>query len=134
MRRSHLPSSPEPSGEIDLTPMLDVVFIMLIFFIVTATFIREPGIDVNRPIALTGEAVKNQNILIAIAANGQVWMDKVQLQEHQIRLQIERMRAENPKGAVVIQADAESTAEKVAMVIDAAKKAGVSSISLATSE
>ena len=114
--------------------MLDVVFIMLIFFIVTATFIKEPGIDVNRPIALTGEAIVNQNILIAISENNEIWMDKTLLKEHQIRAQIEKLRAENPKGGVVIQADAKSTADKVALVIDAAKQAGVTEISLATTE
>ena len=132
MRRSRLPKTSEPDGEIDLTPMLDVVFIMLIFFIVTATFIKEPGIDVNRPIAITGMAVVNQNILIAISADNEIWMDKIKLDDHQVRSKIESLRAQNPKGAVVIQADAKSTAEKVALVIDAAKQAGVTRISLAT--
>ena len=112
--------------------MLDVVFIMLIFFIVTATFIREPGVDIIRPEAVTAVSVKNQNILIAITADGDIWMDKTQLEEHQIRSRIEKLRAEKPNGAVVIQADEDSTAEKVALVIDAAKKAGASDISLAT--
>ncbi len=133
MSRPSLIKTEEPSAEINLTPMLDVVFIMLIFFIVTATFIKEPGVDVQRPIAVTGQAVTNQNILIAITENNTIWFDKTELQEHQLRSVIEKMHAENPKGALVIQADAKSTAEKVALVIDAAKKAGVLDISLATS-
>ena len=132
MRKASLVKQEEVSGEIDLTPMLDVVFIMLIFFIVTATFIREPGVDIIRPEAVTAVSVKNQNILIAITADGDIWMDKTQLEEHQIRSRIEKLRAEKPNGAVVIQADEDSTAEKVALVIDAAKKAGASDISLAT--
>ena len=134
MSRPSLIKAEEPSAEINLTPMLDVVFIMLIFFIVTATFIKEPGVDVQRPIAVTGQAVINQNILVAITENNTIWVDNAELKEHQLRSVIEKMHAENPKGALVIQADEKSTAEKVAMVIDAAKKAGVLTISLATSK
>ena len=134
MRKSHLPKSAEPSGEIDLTPMLDVVFIMLIFFIVTATFIKEPGIDVNRPIALTGQSISNQSILIAISENNEIWMDNVLLKEHQISARIEQIKSANIKSVLVIQADAKSTADKLALVIDAAKKAGITDISLATDE
>ena len=132
--RRNLPKSQEPNGEIDLTPMLDVVFIMLIFFIVTATFIKEPGIDVNRPIAITADSIVNQSILIAVSENNDVWIDKALIEDHQIKTKIEALRAENPQGAVVIQADAASTADTLALVIDAAKQAGAVDISLATSE
>ena len=133
-RRQSLPKSQEPNGEIDLTPMLDVFFIMMIFFIVTATFIKEPGIDIDRPVARMSDGIKNQNILVAINDNGEIWINKQQLKNHQVSQTIAKMHAENPKGAVVIQADKKSTAEKVAQVIDAAKKAGVIDISLATSK
>lgn len=132
MKRESLVKDDEQLGEIDLTPMLDVVFIMLIFFIVTATFIKEPGVEVTRPDAVSSEAVKNQRILVAIDNNGKVWINREMLEEHQVRAAIEKLHVENPKGAVVIQADKHSKAEKVALVIDAAKQAGVSSISLAT--
>ena len=132
MKRESLIKDDEQPNEIDLTPMLDVVFIMLIFFIVTATFIKEPGVEVTRPEAVTSEAVRNQRILVAIDNNGKVWINREAQEEHQIRAAIEKLHVENPKGAVVIQADKESTAEKVALVIDAAKQAGVSNISLAT--
>jgi biopolymer transport protein ExbD len=132
MKKRSLSAQDETTSEIDLTPMLDVVFIMLIFFIVTATFIREPGVEVVRPEAVTGDFVKNQKILVAITANDQVWFDKRPVADHQIRAAIEKVLAENPKGAVVIQADRGSTAGKVALVMDAAKKAGVASVSLAT--
>ena len=134
MKKRSFITSDEPSTEIDLTPMLDVVFIMLIFFIVTATFIKEPGIDVERPAALTAEKIKNQKILIAISAENEIWFDKKVLEAHQVKSAIEKMHAENPKGAVVIQADKNATTEKVAQVIDAAKQAGVSAISLAASQ
>ena len=133
MAKNKIKIPSDNSGEIDLTPMLDVVFIMLIFFIVTATFIKEPGIDVERPEAVTAEAVKNQNVLIAINAEGEIWIDKDVIKPHLVQGKIAKMHAENPKGAVVIQSDKEATAEKVAKVIDAAKKAGVTDISLATS-
>lgn len=123
--------SEEPSAEIDLTPMLDVVFIMLIFFIVTATFIKEPGVLVDRPLLLTAEQVRNQKILVAITADDEVWFDKRNIEDHQVRAVIEKALAENPKGAIVIQADKQSSAGKVADVIDAAKRAGVTAISVA---
>lgn len=124
----------EESQEIDLTPMLDVVFIMLIFFIVTATFIKEPGAEVIRPGANTQEQIKNQKILIAINANNEIWMDKTKVDERSLRSRIERMHVEHPNGAVVIQADEESSVKMYATVYDAARAVGVKDIYPATSE
>lgn len=122
----------EDEAQIDLTPMLDVVFIMLIFFIVTATFIKEAGVEVNRPEASTAQPKDNVNILIAINATNEIWMDKRRIDERAVRANIERLHAENPKGAVVIQADNKSNTETVAAVLDAAREAGVYDVSLAT--
>ena len=119
---------------IDLTPILDVVFIMLIFFIVTASFIKETGIEVNRPDALTAESKKNASILVAVNANSEIWIDKRRIDVRAVRSNIERLRAENPEGAVVIQADEKATAETVIKVMDAAREAGVYDVSLATEE
>lgn len=125
----------QPEGsEIDLTPMLDVVFIMLIFFIVTATFIKEPGMEVKRPEAVTRDQIKNQNILIAINGTNEVWIDRKKIEPRFLKSVIERMHAENPLGAVVIQADQDSNAGTYAEVWDAAKEAGVKRISLAADE
>jgi biopolymer transport protein ExbD len=132
--KAYVKKAEENTGEIDLTPMLDVVFIMLIFFIVTASFIKEAGIEVNRPEATTASKVKNQNILVAISPTNEIWIDKRVVDPRSVRSVIERMHAENPKGAVVIQADNKSTAEMFAIVADAAKAAGVIDISLATAE
>ena len=99
----------EVASEVNLTPMLDVVFIMLIFFIVTASFVKESGIDVTRPPAATATRKERGNILIAITANDQVWMDRRQVDVRALRANIERMHAENPQGSVVIQADTKST-------------------------
>ncbi|MGI9273779.1 MAG: ExbD/TolR family protein [Endozoicomonas sp.] len=127
-------SAEENSSEIDLTPMLDVVFIMLIFFIVTASFIKEAGIEVNRPEASTQEQVENVNILIAISPTNEIWIDKRRVDKRSVRSVVERMHAENPKGAVVIQADKASNTETVTSVIDSSRAAGVFDVSLATTE
>ena len=134
MHKSNIKKVEENNGEIDLTPMLDVVFIMLIFFIVTATFIKEPGIEVIRPDSVTSDKIKNQSILVAISSTNDIWINKTKIDSRTVKTVIERMHAENPKGAVVIQADNESTAEMFAIVADAAREAGVIDISLATSE
>lgn len=124
----------EDEAQIDLTPMLDVVFIMLIFFIVTASFIKEAGIEVNRPEASTADPKENVNILVAISATNEIWMDQRRIDARAVRANIERLHAENPKGAVVIQADNESNTETVAAVLDAAREAGVYDVSLATDD
>ncbi|MEQ8515648.1 MAG: biopolymer transporter ExbD [Chromatocurvus sp.] len=131
MRRNRQVAA-EDEAQIDLTPMLDVVFIMLIFFIVTATFIKEAGVEVNRPEASTAQPKDNVNILVAINATNEIWMDKRRIDERAVRANIERLHAENPKGAVVIQADNKSNTETVAAVLDAAREAGVYDVSLAT--
>ena len=135
MRRNAISSAvKEEESEINLTPMLDVVFIMLIFFIVTASFIKEAGIEVNRPEASTSEPKENVNILVAINANNEVWMDKRRIDIRAVRANIERLHAENPKGAVVVQADNKSNTETVAAVLDASREAGVYDVSLATED
>ncbi|MEM9257468.1 MAG: biopolymer transporter ExbD [Pseudomonadota bacterium] len=134
MRRNNQAAAAEDEAQIDLTPMLDVVFIMLIFFIVTASFIKEAGIEVNRPEASTSEPKENVNILIAVNANNEIWMDKRRVDVRAVRANIERLRAENPKGGVVIQADNESNTRTVADVLDAAREAGVYDVSLSTED
>jgi biopolymer transport protein ExbD len=124
----------EDEAQIDLTPMLDVVFIMLIFFIVTASFIKEAGVEVNRPEASTSNPKENVNILIAITGNDEVWMDGRRVDVRAVRANVERLHAENPKGAVVIQADKVSTTETVVKVLDASREAGVMDVSLATED
>jgi biopolymer transport protein ExbD len=118
-------------AEVDLTPMLDVVFIMLIFFIVTASFVKEAGIDVTRPDAATAERKERGNILVAISATGEIWIDRRRVDPRAVRANIERLHAENPQGAVVIQADVDSTNGMLVQVMDAARLAGVESVSIA---
>jgi len=124
----------EEESTIDMTPMLDVVFIMLIFFIVTASFVKEAGIDVNRPDAATAVQKDRANILIAISESNEIWIDKRQVDVRAVQANIERLYAENPQGSVVIQADQESNTRVLIKVMDAARSAGVYDVSVATDE
>lgn len=121
----------EDESAIDITPMLDVVFIMLIFFIVTATFVKESGIDVNRPEAATAVMQVKANILIAIDADNEIWIDRRRIDVRAVRPNIERLHAENPQGSVVIQADKESKTETLISVMDASRSAGVFNVAIA---
>ena len=121
----------EEESEVNLTPMLDVVFIMLIFFIVTATFVKESGIDVNRPQAATAVVKEKANILVAIDAHNKIWINRREVDVRSVRANIERLHAENPKGTVVIQADKDSRNELLVQVMDASRLAGVYEIALA---
>ena len=124
----------EEETRIDITPMLDVVFILLIFFIVTATFIKEAGIEVNRPDAATAEVQEKANILIAITGNDEIWINRRKVDERQVRPNIERLHAENPQGTVVIQADKDSRNEMLVKVMDASRSAGVYQIAIAAND
>ena len=118
-------------SEVNLTPMLDVVFIMLIFFIVTASFVKEAGIEITRPPAATAERQERGNIIVAITADNQIWIDRRHVDEKSLRANIERLHAENPQGAVVIQADTKSENGMLVRVMDAARLAGVKNVSMA---
>ena len=121
----------DDENEVNLTPMLDVVFIMLIFFIVTASFVKEAGIDISRPPAATAVRKERGNILIAITHNDQIWIDRRQVDPRALRANIERLHAENPQGSVVIQADKDSRNGLLVQVMDASRMAGVTSVALA---
>jgi biopolymer transport protein ExbD len=125
--------SAEDDTEINLTPMLDVTFIMLIFFIVTSSFVKEAGIDVSKPAAVTAEVKERGNILVAITEQGEIWVDKRPVDPRAVRANIERLHAENPQGSVVIQADKNSRNELLVVVMDAARDAGVFDVSIAAS-
>ena len=125
-------SQKEEDNEINLTPMLDVVFIMLIFFIVTASFIKEAGLDVNRPDApVTETDPEDANILVAITGNDEIWIDRRLIDPRAVRANIERLHAENPNGSVVIQANSKSTNKMLVAIMDASRQAGVYNISIA---
>ena len=124
-------SSSEQQGQaIDLTPMLDVVFIMLIFFIVTASFIKLPGVEVSKVDTNTADAYKKVGILVAVSGNNEFWIDKKRVETTALKLNLTRLFNDNPKGGMVIQADNESNIESVAKVADIAKDIGISPIAV----
>ena len=132
MRRAPISQAVAEEEEINITPMLDVVFILLIFFIVTANFIKEPGLEVNRPDSETAEPTENAAILIAVGNAGEIYMDGRRIDKRQVKANVVRLLAENPQGSVVIQADEKATADTIMAVMDGAREAGVYNISLAS--
>jgi len=129
MRRI-IQETPDDDVTIDITPMLDVVFIMLIFFIVTSNFVKETGIDVNRPNAPTATVKEKANILIAIDKENIIWIDQRPVDIRRLSPLIERLHSENPQGSVVIQADKESKTDWLIKVMDAARSAGITDIAI----
>ena len=132
MRRHSHRARGDDASEINLTPMLDVIFIMLIFFIVTASFTKESGIEVNRPSAKTAEIKEQGHIVIAIKANGEIWIDKKVVDLRAVKANVARLHAENPLGSVIIAADRESKTYMVVDVMDQVRQAGIMNASLAT--
>ena len=126
----------EEESSIDLTPLIDCVFIMLIFFIVTASFVKETGLNVNKPDAplVKKKQQSKANILISIDANNNIWIGGRKIDVRAVRPNIERLHAENPEGSVVIQADKQSNNEMLVDVMDASRQAGVDKIALAESK
>ncbi|NQV71444.1 MAG: biopolymer transporter ExbD [Pseudohongiella sp.] len=120
----------EEAGEIDLTPMLDVVFILLIFFIVTSVFVTEAGIDVVRPEASTVESAKGDLILIAVGPAGDIWIDGDQIDPRFIRSRFELRLADAPNSAIIIQADASANNEQVMLILEAAREANITNVSI----
>jgi biopolymer transport protein ExbD len=128
--KSHSAESEETG--IDLAPMLDFVLNLLIFFIITTSFVKEAGIAVTKPEALTAEHKDNGNILIAIRPNGDIWMDKRQVDITEIRGAIERLHIERPDDTVVLIADRESETGVLTKVMDQVKLGGIADVSIAT--
>ena len=124
----------EEENQIDLTPMLDVVFIMLIFFIVTSTFVKESGVDVSRPNADTAVVTESNSIQIGITSSNQIFMDKRQIDKRAVRANVERGLAENAGAAVIIVADADSKTETLIEVMDQSRLARATNVSVAADE
>ncbi len=124
----------EEDADIDITPMLDIVFIMLIFFIVTATFVKESGIDVTRPDAETAVKQNRVAILIAIRDNNEIWINRRKVDLASVRANVEKLHAENPQGGAVIQADRQAETGVLVEIMDQVRLAGVDAISIAAEE
>jgi len=124
----------QEEAQIDMTPMLDIVFIMLIFFIVTASFVKESGITVEKPTAETATKRPKANIFVGIDNRGDIYMLKNKVDKDAVKAGLEEMLLENPESTVVIQADSRADAGVLLKVLDAAKAAGVKNLSVAAEE
>ncbi len=132
MSRRHQFKPNEEGDEVNLTPMLDVVFIMLIFFIVTASFVKESGIDVSRPDSQQQQQETNKrSILISITSSNEVWIQKRRVDVRAVRANIERLLAERPESGVVIQAAESAENGTFVRVLDQARMAGAANVSIA---
>lgn len=129
--RKHYNGVNDEESAIDMTPMLDIVFIMLIFFIVTTSFVKESGVTVSRPSAETAAEDKKGNIMVALKPNGEIWIDKRAVDVRSVRANVEKLRAESPESGVVIQADTDSKTGLLVQVMDQIRLAGISNISIA---
>lgn len=120
----------EEAGEIDLTPMLDVVFILLIFFIVTSVFVTEAGIEVTKPEATTVDDTSGDLILIAVGPAGDIWIDGENIDPRFIRSRFELRLADAPNSSVIIQADQGANNEQVMRILEAARQANIQNVSI----
>ncbi|CAK1936281.1 ExbD/TolR family protein [Vibrio crassostreae] len=123
--------SKNEEAQIDLTSMLDIVFIMLIFFIVTSSFVRESGVEVNRPQASNVISQKDAGIFVAITSANDIFIDKRVVDVERVQATLEHLLLEQPDASLVIQADEHAYNGTVVKVMDAAKGAGVKNIALA---
>jgi biopolymer transport protein ExbD len=129
LSRRHADHAGEEHG-IDLAPMLDFVLNLLIFFIITTSFVREAGVTVSRPEAVTAVHSENGNILIAIRPNGEIWMDRRQVDLREVRPLIERLHIERPEDTVVVLADKAAKTGLLAQVMDEVALGGIKEVAI----
>jgi biopolymer transport protein ExbD len=123
--------SQEESDDINISPLIDMVFILLIFFVVTTSFSRETGVDVNKPKAATARTLKQENIMIAVTAEGTIHILEKQVDLGQLSMIVKRLIAGNPRRQAVIFADRNAPSGEVVDVIDACNLAGVKKVNIA---
>ncbi len=121
-------------SEIDMTPMLDIVFIMLIFFIVSTTFVKEAGVEINRPTASTAEQQESTGVMLAVTADGLIWLEGNQTDVRMIRPKLERLKIEQPDVSVMVQADEEAKTGLLIKVMDQIKLAGIEQVAVAAKQ
>ncbi len=134
MARRNISSAAEEEEDVNVTPLLDIVFIMLIFFIVTSTFVKEPGIEVDRPEALTGEERKLASIIVAISEDDEIWINKELVELDEVRAVVEQLRRENPRGTAVVQADSKSKTRLLVEVVTQIRSTGVADVAVSTED
>ncbi|OFX00171.1 MAG: biopolymer transporter ExbD [Alphaproteobacteria bacterium RIFCSPHIGHO2_12_FULL_63_12] len=133
-RKRHTIGGGSADEEINVTPLMDIVFIMLIFFIVTSTFVKEPGADIDRPEAVTAKERKFASILVAIDAENKIWIDKDQVELDAVRTAVEQLKQENPKGTAVVQVDRRAQSRYLVEVVNQIRNAGINDIAVSTEE
>ena len=130
MRRSHAEAEYEPV-HINVVPLIDVMFFLVLFFVSTTSFVRESSIEINRPTAQTAVVPGKDSMIVSIARNGRIWIENQQVDVRLVRAHVERMHAENPAGAVIVLADQEAMTGIVVEVMDQVRLAGVTNIAIA---
>ena len=130
MRNRHT-NDQDVASNVNLTPLIDMVFILLIFFLVTASFTKESGIEVNRPSASTATREEQGSLIIGINEIGEIWIDSQRVDERSVRAHVERLTAQNPEGTVIIMADKQSNTGITIDVLDQVRLAGVTNVSIA---
>lgn len=131
MRRSYTESDYQPV-HINVIPLIDVMFFLVLFFVATSSFIRETGVDVNRPTARSAVAQDKANIIVSVTKNGEIWIDRRKVDIRALRANVERMYAENPGSSVIIAADEEAQTGRLVATLDEARLAGVQNVAIAT--
>lgn len=131
MARRSLQQPVQEEEDVNVTPLLDIVFIMLIFFIVTSTFIKEPGVEVVRPEAVT-QIEQNPAVLVAVTEDDQIFINNEEVELSEVRYLVEELRRETPKGNAVLQADAGARSEITIQVLQQIKDAGINDVAIST--
>ena len=134
MARSKFSDDGGNEDDVNVTPLLDIVFIMLIFFIVTSTFVKEPGVDVLRPEAQTATERKLASILVAVTEEDEIWINKEQVELNEVKIVVEELLRENPKGTAVVQADAKSKTRYLVEIVSQIRAAGVTDVAVSTED
>ena len=124
----------EPAVGLNMTPLIDMVFILLVFFVVNTSFVKETGVEIQRPSAKSAVKQEQATILIAVNREGEIWIDKQQADLRALRGHIERLHLESPEGSVVVLADSESETGVVMQVVDQARLAGIAKVAVAATE
>lgn len=119
------------AANVNLTPLIDMVFILLIFFLVTASFTKEAGIEVDRPTAQTAVRQEKGNLIIGVSETGEIWIEDQQVDLRSIRAHVERLHAQNPEGTVIILADQKASTGATVNVLDQVRLAGVTNVAIA---
>ncbi|MEL7492297.1 MAG: biopolymer transporter ExbD [Pseudomonadota bacterium] len=133
MARSKFASESQDE-DVNVTPLLDIVFIMLIFFIVTSTFVKEPGVDVLRPEAATATERKFASILVAVTEDDEIWINKEEVELDQVRILVEELARENPKATAVVQADSKAKTRYLVEIVNQIRAAGISDVAVSTED